>query len=115
MQRSTSVAGIRPVTLANIAVPESLSVRSTAAAVTWLVTLSFWATNAARDEVTTSSAMRMNDSATAASWITSAFRDRRCGRTAPTVGSGPRMLMHPVSGGGPGCLSRSRHLPPSGD
>ena len=37
MQRSTVVPGIRPVTLVNMAVVESLSVRSTAAAVTWLV------------------------------------------------------------------------------
>src|SRR5215207_2529583 len=95
MQRSTSVPGIRPVTLANIAVPESLSVRSTAAAVTWLVTLSFWATKAARDDVTTSSAMAMNDSVTAANWTASALRDRRRGRSVPVVGSGPRMVMHP--------------------
>src|SRR3954470_631484 len=91
MQRSTFVPGIRPVTLLNMAVFRSLSARSIAAAVTWFDVLSFCATNAARDEVTTSSAMRMNDRAAAETWIATVFRDRR--RRDGTVGSGSRGLI----------------------
>src|SRR5688500_9259513 len=114
MHRSTFAPGIRPVTLLNMAVLESLSVRSTDAAVTWLVTLSFCATNAARDEVTTSSAIRMNESATAASCRASALSDRRPRRVAAAVGPVAPMLMQPVSVRSRGCLSDYSELTPTG-
>src|SRR3954464_4334712 len=115
MQRSTFVPGIRPVTLLNIAVLESLSVRSTAAAVTWLVTLSFCATNAARDDVTTSRAMTMKERATAASWRASALSDRRPRRVAAPADWGAPMLMHCVSDFPQGSLSDYTQLTPGGD
>src|SRR3712207_4865211 len=96
MQRSSVVPGIRLVTLLNIAVPESVSVSAMAALVTWLVELSFCATKAARDDVTTSRATRMKVSAKADSWMARLFRERprrRCTRT--TVDCGPFVLMHP--------------------
>jgi hypothetical protein len=60
----------------NMAVVPSLSARSTAALLIVFAMFSFWATKAARDEVTTSSAIRMKVSAKAASWTTRLFRER---------------------------------------
>src|SRR5215207_5140021 len=100
MHRSTGVLGMRPVTVpaANIAVFESLSVRSIDALLTELAMLSFCATNAAREEVTTSRATRMNDRANADSCSTRLLRERprRLCTTAPTGGSG-RVVMVPLS------------------
>src|SRR5688500_20192558 len=96
MQRSTGEPGIRLVTPLNIAVPESVSVSAIAALLTWFVELSFCATKAARDEVTTSRAMRMKVSAKADSWIARLFRERlrrRCDCTAEDWG--PFELIHP--------------------
>ena len=96
MQRSSVVPGFRLVTPLNIAVPESVSVSAMAALVTWLVVLSFCATKAARDEVTTSRAIRMKVSANADSWMARLFRERprrRC--TCTTVDRGPFVLITP--------------------
>src|SRR3954447_15249218 len=75
MHRAWALPGIRPVRL-NMAVAPSLSVRSTVALLTVLAMLSFWATKAARDEVTTSNATRMKVSAKAASCTTRLLSER---------------------------------------
>ncbi len=74
---------------------ESLSPRSMAAAVTVLVVLSFWATKAAREEVTTRSATRMKERANADSWIAKLFRERPRGRTVVASDRGRLVLMPP--------------------
>src|SRR5687768_5165663 len=90
MHRSSELVGVMFGTALNIAVPESVSVRAIAALVTWLVVFSFCATKAARDEVTTSRAIRMKVSANADSWIARLLGERprrRC--TCTTVDRGP--------------------------
>jgi hypothetical protein len=92
MHFSMFVPGISP-TLLNIALPESLSTRSIAAAVTVLVLLSFCATKAAREEVTTRRAMRMNDRANAASWIDRLLSERPRVRRPAAMARGSLVLM----------------------
>src|SRR5215210_7402492 len=87
MHRSYVVPGTMLVTLLNIAVVESLSVSVMAALLTWFVELSFCATKAARDEVTTSRAIRMKVSANADSWMARLFRERPPRRRVRTTGN----------------------------
>src|SRR4051794_4031849 len=111
MHRTWLTPGIRPETL-NMAVVPSLSVRSTAALLTVLAMLSFWATKAARDDVTTSSAIMMKLRANAASCSTRLLRDRPPRRPIPadcTCGA----LMHAPSAGAGRSLS-DYNVPPRG-
>src|SRR5688500_2897162 len=94
MHRSSELVGVMLGTALNIAVPESVSVSAIAALVTWLVVFSFCATKAARDDVTTSRAIRMKVSAKADSWIARLLRERpRRGCACTTVDRGPFELI----------------------